>query len=295
MYVINEYQLINVASDVYLTNSNIGARIPNPKLIDILKKLQQFEKFECNEAQLGSLAQEFSVELDALKKVLLEQLNVIKPMLKQKIPLIYLNSDDEMISSILKDTLSQEFNVEVQALDDRHFESNSMVIFFRKNYSDSAFKTLYQNLGENVYLVTAGVLHKLLIIDNLYLQGSGLPSHFSNLHQMMAYLNSDIPATKNNWLLFYRDMIKKSLDKFPDPNVNSCQRAYIAYCLYRFVSQYTNLWSAATPLDQINCFWQADLTNFTVHSEAALHSPFSEYDMKLDLSQLSQEEEQCES
>lgn len=286
MYVINEYQLVALPSDVYLTNFNIGARIPNPKLVKILNVLKQLDKSECTEAQLNSLAGEFQVDLTALKKVLIEQLNVLKPMLEQKIPLIYINSDDSLITNIIQETLVKEFKVEVVAEEIQNFQNESMVIFFRKNYSHSAFKTLYQNLGENVYLVTAGVLHKLLIIDNIYVNGSGLPTHFSNLHQLIAYLNSDIPATKNNWLLFYREMIKSSLEQFPDPEINSCQRAYIAYCIYQFISQYTNLWNTPTPLDQINCFWQADLTNFTVHSEAALHSPFSEHDMKLNLKNL---------
>jgi McbB family protein len=283
MYVINEYQLVVVASDVYLTNFSMGAKIPNPKLAKLLESLKQFEKLECTEEQLNALALEFQVDLTALKRVLIEQLNVLKPMQQQKIPLIYINSDVPMISNILQETLEQEFSVHVVDEHVQKFNDNSMVLFFRKNYSHSDFKTLYHNLGNNVYLVTAGVLHKLLIIDNLYFTGSGLPTHFSNLHQLMSYLNSDIPATKNNWLLFYREMIKNSLDHFPDPQINSCQKAYIAYCLYQFISQFTNFWGAPTPMDQINCFWQADLTNFTVHSETALHSPFSEYDMKLNL------------
>lgn len=290
MYVINEYQLVVLISDVYLTNSNIGAKIPNPKLVKILAALKHHEKSECSEAQLIALAAEFQVDLTALKKVLVEQLNVLKPMLTQKIPLIYINSDDSMVSQIIQETLAKEFTVEVVSESTRRFQKESMVIFFRKNYSAPAFKTIYQNLDEDVYLITAGVLHKLLIIDNLYVKDSGLPTHFSNLHQLMAYLNSDIPATKNNWLLFYREMIKNSMDQFPDPEINSCQRGYIAYCLYQFISQYTNLWGTPTPLDQINCFWQADLTNFSVHSEAALHSPFSEHDMKLDLKNLELQE-----
>ncbi|MFC3909244.1 hypothetical protein ACFORL_09185 [Legionella dresdenensis] len=283
MYVINEYQLVTLSSDVYLTNFNIGAKIPNPKLAAILATLKQFKKLECTEQQLGDLAAQFQVDAAALKKVLIEQLNVLKPLLHQKIPLIYINSDDQLITSVLQETLDKEFNVQVVPENTQNFQRDSMVIFFRQNYSHAAFNTLYQNLAEDVYLITAGVLHKILIVDNLYFAGSGLPTHFSNLHQLMAYLNSDIPATKNNWLLFYRQLIKNSLDKFPDPEINSCQRAYIAYCIYRFASQYTNLWNSPTPLDQINCFWQADLTSFTIQSEAALHSPFSEHDMKLNL------------
>lgn len=290
MYVINQYQLVALSSDVYFINLNIGAKIPNPKLAKILASLKQFEKYECTEEQLSALAAEFQVDLATLKRVLIEQMNVIKPRLEQKIPLIYINSDDDMVTNILQETLAREFNVEVVTEDVQSFKEDSMVIFFRNNYSHSDFKTLYQNLGDNVYLITAGVLHKLLMIDNLYVAGSGLPTHFSNLHQLITWLHSDIPATKNNWLLFYREMIKNSPEQFPNPEINSCQRAYVAYCLYQFISQYTNLWTTPTPLDQVNCFWHADLNSFTVHSEAAVHSPFSEHDMKLDLKNLKAQE-----
>ena len=286
MYAINEYQLVTLPSDVYLTNAAIGAKIPNPKLTKILEALKQYDKSQCTDAQLDALANQFEVNLITLKKVLIEQLNVLKPIPTQKIPRIYINSDDALITDILLETLEKEFTVDVVCDDLFDYQNDSMVLFFRQNYSNKAFKTVYQNLKENVFLITAGVLHKMLIIDNLYYAGSGLPTHFSNLHQMMAYLNSDIPATKNNWLLFYREIIKKSPEQFPNPQINSCQRGYIAYCIYQFMSQYTNLWNTPTPLDQVNCFWQADLTAFTIHSEAALHSPFSEYDMKINVQHL---------
>lgn len=290
MYVINEYQLITAASDIYLSNFNIGAKIPNPKLIQLLTTMKEFKKSECSEEQLNTLAKDFQVDITSLKKVLIEKLCILKPMLSQKIPLIYINSDDSLISNILAETLEKHFNVQIVSEAMQTFAKDSMVIFYRTNYSHQDYKVLYQNLSEDVYLITAGVLHKILIIDNLYVVGSGLPTHFSNLHQLMTYLNSDIPATKNNWLLFYRELIKNALDQFPEPEINSCQRGYIAYCLHQFICQYTNLWNSPTPLDQINCFWQADLTSFTVHSEAALHSPFSEYDMKLNLKNLQETE-----
>ncbi|RUR19052.1 hypothetical protein ELY21_05880 [Legionella sp. km535] len=286
MYVINEYQLVNVASDVYLTNANLGAKIPHPKFAELLAELKECHHLECSEDFLIQLSQRYGFDINALKKVLVEQLNVLKPMLQQKIPLIYINCDVALIRTVLQETLSKHHHVQLVNEELFPYEKNSMVIYFRNNYSNQSFNSLYQNLDEDVYLVTAGVLHQLLIIDNLYVAGSGLPTHYSNLHQIMNYLNSSIPATKNNWLLLYRDMIKNSMAQFPDPEINSCQQAYIAYCLNQFIAQFTNLWQAPTPFDQVNCFWQADLNSFTIVSEAALHSPFAEQDMKLNLNQI---------
>ncbi len=114
-------------------------------------------------------------------------------------------------------------------------------------------------------------MHKLLVIDNIYFKNSGLPTHFSNLHQLIAYFKSDIPATKNNWFLFYRELLKNDYETLPDTEINDCQRGFIAHSLHQFISQFTNLWRPATTLDKINWFWQVDLSSFTVHQEVAIH------------------------
>ena len=163
---------------------------------------------------------------------------------------------------------------------------NSLVIFYRNNYSSHDFKRFYHHLPDDVYVITAGIIHNILLIDNLYFNQSGLPTHVSNLHQLMSFLNSELPSTKDNWLLFYRSMVKNNIDTFPDPKINSCQQGFVAYSLYQFISQYTHFWKNPTPLDQINWFWHVDLSSFNVHKEVAIHSPFSEYDMKLNLANI---------
>jgi McbB family protein len=282
--------LVLAASQIYLSTDGKGAKISNPKLADILAQLQKQDFLEITEEQLLALALRFEVDIEPLKKVLINQLDVLKPMLARKIPTIFINADDELVVQLLSDSLGNEYKVTVVPESSLDFPADSLVIFYRKNYSNADFKRLYSKLSEDVYVITAGVLHKMLIIDNLYFLGSGLPTHVSNLHQLMAYLHSDIPATKNNWLLYYRNLVKNKVDEFPEPHINACQQGYIAYCLYQFTAQFTNLWKKPTTLDQINWFWHADLTTFNVHREVAIHSPFSAYDMKLNLANLKQPE-----
>lgn len=286
MYIINDYQLVASASHVFLSHDNKGAKIANQTLINILKSLQQQAKHEISEEELNLLAVQFSVDIEQLKTVLIKQLDILKPLKTRKFPKMYISSDDELVSSLLYDSFISHYDVLRVSADYLDFSSDSLVLFYRNNYSHTDFKKLYHHLKDGVYVITAGVLNKLLIIDNLYFNGSGLPTHVSTLHQLMAYLHSDVPATKNNWLLYYRGLVKDGIESFPEPAVNACQQGYIAYCLFQFASQFTNLWKKPTPLDQLNWFWQADLTAFTVHREVAIHSPFSEYDMKLDITKL---------
>lgn len=280
MYVIDEYQLIESETEVFLSNFSKAIKVSNTTLKSLLSDLKQHPKLEITEEGLGKLAQQYGTETEVLKTLLIQQLKIIKPLGSRKFPAIYFDVDDELINDLVLNTFSKQYNCSIlkqnQAID-----SHALIIFYRNNYSHVDFKKIHNTLPLNTYLITAGLMHKLLIIDNLYFKNSGLPTHFSNLHQLIAYFKSDIPATKNNWLLFYRELLKNNFETFPDTEVNDCQRGFIAYCLHQFMMQFTNLWCAATPLDKINWFWQIDLSSFTVHQEVAIHSPFSEMDMRI--------------
>lgn len=291
MYIINDYQLVSVASDLYISSESKGAKISNSKLGEILKALQEQPKLEISEEALENLANRYEVNFEQLKAVLMQQLEILKPMLSRKFPQIVISSDDHLITELLLESFEKQYNVQIAKPDCLEFPKHALVIFYRNNYSHADFKKLYHHLGEDIHLVTAGIIHHLLVIDNIYFEGSGLPTHVSNLHQLMAYLHSEVPATKNNWLLYYRNLVKNNADTFPEPAVNACQRGYIAYCLHQFASQFTNLWKKPTAMDQLNWFWHADLTTFNVHREVSIHSPFSEFDMKLNLAPLLAKEE----
>lgn len=282
-YIIDDYQLIKAGEALYLGNYGIGAKITNQNLANLLLSLQKQEKLEISEADLKALAHTHNIVYEQLVNALLNKLKIIQVHSPRKFSTIYINSDDEMITELLKESFDKEYAIEICHSAIHQYQENTLVIFYRKNYSNHDFKALYQHLPKKVYAVTAGIVHKVLIIDNLYYVNSGLPTHFSNLNQLLACVHNDVSITKNNWLLFYRKLMQSGSDQFPDPEVSGCQRGYIAYSLQRFASQYTNFWKLPTTLDEINWFWHVDLTSFSVTREVAIHSPYSEYDMGLNL------------
>lgn len=288
MYIVDNYQLIKAGDSMYLGNYGIGAKISNEKLVSILKHIKNQNKLEISEQQLAVLAESNHINVEELKRVLIDKLNILQTRSARKLDKIYISSDDGLVGSFVQDALQKEYDVEIVDAQFNSFDSKSLVVFYRNNYSHSDFKTLYKDLPDNVYFVTAGIIHKILIIDNLYYKDSGLPSHFSNLNNLLACVHNDLSITKNNWLLFYRKIMKDTVDQFPEPEVTQCQRGYIAYSLHKFLSQFTNFWKLPTTLDDINWFWHIDLTNFSVNREVAIHSPYSEFDMNLDFSKKSQ-------
>ncbi|MDI9817799.1 MULTISPECIES: hypothetical protein [unclassified Legionella] len=290
MYLINDFQLQTINSASYIFNDSKAAKIPNDTLYQILETLKQQKQLEINETSLEAIATRHRVPLEQLKHVLITQLDILRPLAFRKFHNLYLNVDDPQICGLLSETFQAQYTIHVVKQEFRDYKPSSLVIYYRNNYSNPDFKRIYHDLPNDVYLITAGLLHKILVIDNLYFNDSGLPTHLSNLHQLMAFLNSDMPATKDNWLLFYRSMVKNNVDVFPEPVVNACQKGFIAYSLFQFASQYTQFWKAPMPLDKINWFWHVDLTSFSVHQEVAIHSAFSEYDMKLDVNHLTQTE-----
>lgn len=281
MFLINNYTLLKQSSDLYLITYGKGIKIANPKLGNILCILKQQDKLEISESSLMELAQQFSIEYQELKKFLVEKLGVLKALAARKFQIIYINSDNEHIASSLKQTLKAEYTVEILDPSQMIFKQKSLVLFYRNNYSHEDFKKLYSVLSDQIYIVTSGIVHNILVIDNIYYKNSGLPSHFSNFNNLLASVQNGLSVTKNNWLLFYRSFLKNQSEHFPDPEINQCQQGYISYCLYQFLSQFTNFWKPPTTLDEFNWFWHVDLNGLNVFKEVAVHSPYSEHDMNL--------------
>lgn len=283
MYMINDYRLIEGDGDLYLSNYSKGVRVSNPQLQQVLKCLQKQDKLEVSEQQLKDIACRFAIDFCQLKEVLMDKLSILKPLTPRKFSRLYINADDDFIAEALSDAFKKEYQIERVAPEFSAYQAKSLVIFFRSNYSHQDFKKLFETLAEDVYLLTAGIVHNVLIIDNLYYRNSGLPTHFSNLSNLLASVYSSLSVTKNNWLLFYRSLLKERSEQFPDPEISLPQKGYVAHCLSRFASQFTHFWNFPTTLDAINWFWHVDLNGLTVFKEVAVHSPYSKYDMNLNV------------
>lgn len=291
MYSINDYEISISEKEAYIFHETKAAKISNTTCLFILEHLKARVIQEISESELIALAEQCKVDLGQLKKLLIDQLDVIRPLYERKFKSIYINCDDELIAKLVSESLSKQYQVQVVANDFFEFTENSLVFFYRNNYTNPDFNTLYQLLTKNVYVITAGVVGKLLVIDNIYFKGCGLASHLSNLHQLLTYLEHGLEVGKDNWLLFYRTLLKSQLKEFPNPSINACEQGFAAYSIYKFISQFTDFWAAPLTTDQLNWFWHVDLKKFSVHKEVSIHSPFSEYDMNLDLNNLKKQTE----
>ena len=267
MYVISTYELVDVCSESYFLSDSLGAKIPSETLRHILIVLKAQEKREISEKKLMEIALQSEVDMNELKQILISKLHILKPLLPRKIPHIYLNSDDELVEKLIGDTLRSEYNVLCCPHDFLDFQTPSLVIYYRQNYSDPDFKRVHHALMDNVYLITSGVIHHQLVIDNIYFNHSGLPTHVSNLHDLMQHSgNSDS-------LSFYRGLYRNKIDTFPTLSLNACQRGYIAYSIYQFIARFVTFDGKPTPHDAINWRWHVDLLTFGIQKEVAILEP----------------------
>ena len=234
MYVINGYEIIDSGSESYLFCSGRAAKMASRALIQILLALNTQKKREITEKKLQELALQYEVDINDLKQTL------------------------------LCDTLKPEYNVQSCPKDFLDFQSPSLVIYYRQNYTDPDFKTIFPALRDEVYLITCGVLHQQLLIDNLYFNHSGLPNHFSNLHHVMKNACSD------DRLSFYRRFYDSHRETLPTVSLNPCQRGYIAYSIYQFLARFVKFDGQPTPHDALNWRWQIDLLTFGAQKEVAI-------------------------
>lgn len=273
MYVISAYEVVNVYSESYFLSCALGAKIPSHTLKHILIELNQQEKREISEKKLMDMAFDYNVDIQALKQILISKLHVLRPLLSRKVPVIYLNADDELVEKLIGDTLKTEYQIHCCPNDFLDFQMPSLVIYYRQNYADPDFKRVHQALLDDVYLITCGVLHHQLVIDNIYFNHSGLPTHFSNLHDLMMGLNPGDAASKNDSLSFYRDLYKHQIEPFPRLTLNPCQRGYIAYAINQFLARFVKFDGPPTPYDAINWRWHVDLLKFGLQKEVAILEP----------------------
>ena len=273
MYVISAYEIVDVCSDSYFLSCALGAKISSHTLTQILIALKAQEKREVSEEELKEIALQYTVDINELKQTLISKLHILKPLVLRKIPSIYLNSDDELVEKLLYDSLLTEYNVHCCHNDFLDFTTPSLVIYYRQNYSDPDFKRVHHALMDNVYLITCGVIHHGLVIDNIYFNHSGLPTHFSNLHNLMMDSAPDNLVSKNDSLSFYRGLYKCQIETFPMLSLNACQRGYIAYSIYQFLARFVKFDGQPTPHDAINCRWHVDLLNFGLQPEVAILEP----------------------
>ena len=271
MYVINAYEIIDICSERYLLSFTRGAKISSSTLAQILIALNQQKKREITEKKLIDIALQYEVDIKELKYLLISKLHILKPLLSRKIPLIYVNSDDLLIEKLISDTLKAEYTVDCCTKDFLDFQTPSLVIYYRQNYSDPDFRRIYQALPDDVYLITCGVLHHQLVIDNLYFNHSGLPTHFSNLHHLMINASPEGQwLSKHDRLVLYRELYQRHIEAFPLLPLSPCQRGYIAYSIYQFIARFVKFDSQPTPHDAINWRWQVDLLQFGVQKEVAI-------------------------
>ena len=270
VYVIKAYEITDIGSESYILSFMMGAKISSTTLTQILIALNQQEKREISEKELTDIALHYEVDIEELKWLLISKLQVLAPLFSRKIPAIYLNFDDELVEKLLGDTLKVEYNVHRCASDLLDFQTPSLVIYYRQNYSDPDFKKVYESLKEDMYLITCGVLHHQLVIDNIYFNHSGLPTHFSNLHSLMIDSSSSDLLGKKDCLSLYRGLYQRQIETFPTLSLNPCQRGYIAYSIHQFLARFVKFDGQPTPHDALNWRWQVDLFKFGVEKEVAI-------------------------
>lgn len=270
MYVICPYEIVDVCRESYFLTCVLGAKIASQTLTHILIELKAQEKCEISEKKLKGMAVRYEVDIKELKHVLISKLHILRPLSSRKIPVIYLNSDDKLIETLIGDTLKTEYKIHGCSNDFLDILAPSLVIYYRQNYSDPDFKRVHQVLPDDVYLITCGVLHHQLVIDNIYFNHSGLPTHFSNLHHVMMDLSPGDVLGKKDSLAFYRDLYKRQIMPFPLLSLNACQRGYIAYAIYQFLARFVTFDRQPTPHDAINWRWHVDLLKFGMTKEVAI-------------------------
>lgn len=280
-YSIKRFEIIEHSSRLFIQAHDFAAALDNPHLQSFLRDLRSQKKNEISSMELDTLALKHCLPSEGVKNLLLNTMNIIKPHIRPKLDRLYINADEALITEVLAQTFAPDYEVTVTHRHDYPRTEKALVLFYRNQYTSEDYQAMYRALHDNLYLITAGVAHQLLVIDNLFYKNSGLPSHFSNVNQLLGAVQSGMPISQTNWVVFYRELMQKGSESLPSMQLDASQYAFAAYCLANFARQFTGLCSGTALMDKLNWFWHVDLKDGTILKDVAVHSPFSAQDMGL--------------
>ena len=84
---------------------------------------------------------------------------------------------------LIHDLIESHFNdlvtiIPFSNIDDAYGKKDQFILCYRQHYNDVYFSEALSRLAYEQYIITAGIGHQILHIDNLFSKHSGLPSHF---------------------------------------------------------------------------------------------------------------------
>jgi McbB family protein len=263
MYTIKEFRLFDINSCHYLLNRTLNAKITSETLRQILVTLDQQIKREITNEELNNLAEKHAIEVSELKHTLISKLRLIKPILSRKFPRIYIDIDDPLISRLLCDTLKSHYDISHDIPVQDTLSPPALLICYRQSYFHPDLNDIEKILPDKIYRISCGIVHDQLILDNVYFNQSGLPTHADHIRHLL--------AQQKNELIFYRQFMTKNIAHYPVLPLNDCQRGHIAYAVYQFAARFLDFDTPPVTFDELNWRWHVNLSTLDVRKEIAIH------------------------
>ena len=273
-FVFKPYALYQMEGHTYCYTHQTSAKITHPPLIHFLETIAQQKLDLFTQEEIELLLQRYSLHHDSTLKFLMENLRILTWHDEEQFQNLYIFSDNAEVKEALTQEFFKHYGITV-IVHDRPSSINkpkSLVLLFNEHYQEQHYKDLYSLPHLNdTFFITAFLVDKYLIIDNLYNKQKGVPCHFCNVNHLKTTAITSPEIQHFSWLIFYRQLLKGKENFFPATPLTVMNKHLVVYTLCQYIKRYLDPAAHELWHDNINEFWHVDLERNQIEKEAATH------------------------
>lgn len=262
----------------YYYSIAVSAKITHEKVAVFLSHLARLRLKEIKQRDLIDLFQRYNLDTN-IQDYLQQQLQLFVPIASDRFEHLYVISDNPSLGHDLCAECITGYGLDVMGSDAAIPIStrNSLIVLFNQNYRRSNFTSIYQSSRQpDSYFVTAYIIHKYLIIDNIYNCSKGVPCHFCNFDRRVNNLMANPISQKTSWYNFYQSVLQTKADIVPVIPMTKAREGIILFSLVRFIKAFLATYKPSMYLEEVNESHCIDLETGDVAKNASVHWPHCE-------------------
>ncbi len=256
-----------------LYTPEISAHIKNQNLVRLLEDIKESNVLEIDESLLNNIIEKHDLDPIAVKKYLVNELELISMFNEVRFNKLFINSDNKQVNDALVNYFSRGYGLKTYSeIDSQEVTADSIVLVFNSVYSPKKIIDIYTLCKQkNSWVITAYIANHYLVIDNIFNANKGVPCHFCNFNRHQNIVASKNNLKKTSWINFCRRAITEDIHVLPAINLTHIECGLITYWLAKSIKNFIDPRSYYLLMNEISRYSWVNLTTGEMNQEQAVH------------------------
>lgn len=252
-YRIQPFRLTVLEPDfAYVYTQYLSCKTKSKHFIQFLETLSKNDIRHVDAAQLETMVFSHKLSYGEVFDFLHDKLKIIQVIHKEPFLELAVHSDSDLVSNTMKGCFEKHHALRCLSFnDDASFSRNDVLhAIFITDYDNKKIGLAYEKANQtDSYFITAYLIHKYALIDNVYIPSKGLPCHFCFLERMKLRVKNNVTVrdmSSSTWMHFYEDIIHENEDFVPHLPITDIQLNFV---LFHYVNKINAL--LGTPVELV--------------------------------------------